>query len=169
MRSAFLLAFFIALAGRVLALNVSIGGTVGNISATDFLKVNDAQLISDCSSNCTAGNQALQSCTDNACFCSNETVIAITSCQQCMLTTVIAQNRKVADPRAGSAAALSAYTGACADPKVNITVPATLTAIKLPADWDGPQSLTLNTGTTVVAVIAGAVLGLSLIYVVNTM
>ncbi|TFY81080.1 hypothetical protein EWM64_g2933 [Hericium alpestre] len=160
MRSVLFLAFFVALAGRGWALNIVLGGSVGNISELDFLKPNDSKLIADCASNCTAGNQAIDACLDdNNCLCNSTTVTAITACEQCMLTSIIKENRKVSDPRAGSAVALNAYSAACAAPPLNITIPATSIALTLPADWDGPQSDILSTGVTVVAVIAGAVLG----------
>lgn len=53
----------------------------------------------------------------------------------------------------------SAYAAACLASSANVTVPATSVALTLPANWDGPVSLTLNTGQTVVAVIAGTILG----------
>ena len=50
------------------------------------------------------------------------------------------------------------YAAACLS-DANITVPATAIKLTLPPEWDGPLSLTLNTGQTVVAVIAGGILG----------
>ena len=52
---------------------------------------------------------------------------------------------------------------------MNITVPATSLALTLPSDWDGPMSIELNIAQTVIAVIAGGVLGVGGLFVVNTM
>jgi hypothetical protein len=44
---------------------------------------------------------------DDGCLCSNDTVTAITACQQCYFTTIIQGNRRMPDPRAGSTPALA--------------------------------------------------------------
>jgi hypothetical protein len=44
---------------------------------------------------------------DDGCLCSNGTVTAIAACQQCYFSTIISENRKMPDPRAGSTPALA--------------------------------------------------------------
>ncbi|KAI0063305.1 hypothetical protein BV25DRAFT_1915228 [Artomyces pyxidatus] len=170
MRSAILFAFILAFAGRALALNIVIGGSVGNVSATDFLAVQDTKLNADCQSQCQPATQAIQACNDDdACLCDTATVAAVVACQQCMFTDIIHDNRKMPDPRAGSAPALSAYAAACLASPANVTVPATSLALTLPSNWDGPSALPLNLGETIVAVAAGAVLGVGSIVILCTM
>jgi len=166
-----LLAFLVVFAGRAIALNISIAGMMGNLTASQFLSISDQELVSDCQTQCQAGVTAIQNCgdNDNTCLCSNDTVAAITACQQCWFTDLIHQNRESSDPRAGSTAALQAYVAACADPSVNITVSAKEIALAIPADWDGPLGVGLGTAATVITAIAAAALGTGAIFVVSTM
>ncbi|KAI0296997.1 hypothetical protein B0F90DRAFT_1811200 [Multifurca ochricompacta] len=168
MRSVALFAFALALAGQ--ALNVVIGGSIGNITADNFLTVQDDSLTSQCQSSCGPATTAIKACNgDDTCLCSNNTVTAITSCQQCYFTTIIEENRKVSDPRAGSTPALAAYVAACKAPPVNITVPATEVALTLPSGWDGPTDVGLNLGETIGYVAGGAIIGVGSIVILCTM
>ncbi|KAH9948450.1 hypothetical protein B0H21DRAFT_689975, partial [Amylocystis lapponica] len=153
----------------VLALNITVGGTVGTIPASEFLTVNDAQLMNDCQTQCAPGMSAIQACgdTNDACLCDSATVTSITACEQCMFNDIITLNARVADPRAGSTPALAAYAAACL--LSNITVPATEITLVLPSNWDGPFGLGVGTVGTAITVIVGAMLGSGAIYVVNTM
>ncbi|KAI0289636.1 hypothetical protein BC826DRAFT_1030561 [Russula brevipes] len=170
MRPFALFALPLLLAGQALALNISIGGPVGNVTADKFLTVQDDRLTSQCQSSCGPANTAIQACDGNdACLCSNGTVTAITACQQCYFTSIIQDNRKMPDPRAGSTPALAAYVAACLAPPTNITVPATEVALTLPRGWDGPTGVTLNLGETVVYVMTAAILAVGSLTIVCTM
>ena len=48
--------------------------------------------------------------TNDACLCSNGTVSALVTCEQCMLTELINKNEPMPDPRAGSTPALAGET-----------------------------------------------------------
>ena len=92
------------------------------------------------------------------------------------------------DPRAGSTVGLQgmipypysfsinqtnfpcvAYAAACFAPPLNITLPKEAIALTLPSDWDGPASLPLSTGVTVVAVITAGILGVGGLIVLSNM
>ncbi|KAI0309897.1 hypothetical protein OF83DRAFT_1179104 [Amylostereum chailletii] len=163
------LAFFLALAGRVLALNITIGGDVGMINADRFLTINDTQLNSECGDMCKPGFDAIAACNeDDNCFCDADTVGKVVMCQQCYFTHIIADNRKMPDPRAGSTPALTAYGSAC-NASLNMIIPPTSLALTLPANWDGPAAVELSTGLTVITVLAGGLLGIASIGIVITM
>ncbi|KAI0351587.1 hypothetical protein OH77DRAFT_1498391 [Trametes cingulata] len=170
MRSFILAAFLAAFAGQVLALNISIAGIPGNITASNFLTSSDPAF-SACSSDCAPALANITACgdTNDACLCSNQTTIipAIVACEQCMFEQLIHDNRRPQDPRAGQTSAITAYTTACSN--LNFTIPANITKLALPSDWDGPFGQGLTTLGTVVSVIAAAVLGTGMITVVNTM
>ncbi|GBE87149.1 hypothetical protein SCP_1003960 [Sparassis crispa] len=156
------------LAGRALALNITIGGSLGVIPATQFLNVSDATLASDCQTQCAPGFTAIQACTDDVCLCDMSTVTAVTACEQCMFNDLISKNTVSSDPRAGSATALSAYAAACLA-SVNVTVPTTEITLTLPSDWDGPFGLGLDTAGTVITLIAGILLAGGSLTILNTM
>ncbi|KAH9010848.1 hypothetical protein EDB85DRAFT_2047377 [Lactarius pseudohatsudake] len=162
MRSFFLFAFALVLAGQALALNIVIGGSVGNVTADKFLTVQDSTLTNQCQSSCGTANTAIQACnSDDACLCRNDT--------QCYFTNIIKDNRQMPDPRAGSTPALAAYVAACKAPPLNVTVPATEVALTLPPGWDGPTGVPLNLGETIVYVGVGAVIGVGSIVILCTM
>ncbi|KAI0255415.1 hypothetical protein BJV78DRAFT_1175151 [Lactifluus subvellereus] len=170
MRLITLFAFALALAGQALALEIVIGGHVGNVTADKFLTVGDADLTSRCQPSCSPATTAIEACEgDDTCLCRNATVTAITACQQCYFTTLIQENRQMPDPRAGSTPALKAYVTACHASSANITVPATEVALKLPSDWDGPTGIHLNLGETIVYVGAGAIIGVGSLAILCTM
>ncbi|KDQ54483.1 hypothetical protein JAAARDRAFT_38152 [Jaapia argillacea MUCL 33604] len=170
MHSFFILAFFATLAGRVLALNIAIGGAVGNVNASQFLAIPDPQITADCLTSCTPANTAILNCgdTNDTCLCSSDTVTAITACEQCMFADIINKNVKMPDPRAGSTPALAAYAAACLA-SVNVTIPPASIALALPQNWDGPAGLGLNMPATVVTVAVGAFLGGSAMFLLSTM
>jgi len=156
------------LASRAFALNnIALGGSVGNVSATNFLTVNDAQLTKDCATQCAPANNAIQACTTDACLCDSATVTAITACEQCMFDALIANDTTSADPRAGSATALTAYAAACA--AQNLTVPTSEITLTDPSDWDGPFGQGLGIPATVLTVGVGAALASGAIFIINTM
>lgn len=169
--SFFLVAFFALVVGRVAAqanLTINVGGTVGNVSAADFLKPNDV-VLNDCTTECGAAETAIAACTDNTCLCNaNTTVPLITQCQQCMFAALITRNKRPDDARAGQAPALTAYQTAC-NATAGILLDTTVIALASPPNWDGPFGQGLNVGTTVISVIAATVLGTGLIGVLVTM
>jgi hypothetical protein len=131
--------------------------------------------------------QLMKACNDDTCLCGNDTVTAITECQQCYFTTIIQENRQMPDPRAGSTPALAggstfcilentstnfihaAYVAACKAPPTNVTIPATEVALTLPSNWIGPTDEHLNLGETIVYVATGAMIGISSIVIICTM
>jgi len=162
---------FIALlavfASRVLALNITLP-TLGAISASEFLDVQDADIKTNCQDVCTPATNAISACSDNdSCLCNTATVTAITACQQCMFTDLIHRFTTASDPRIGSAPALTAYVTACN--ASGIVVPATEVALTVPSDWNGPFGQGLNIAGTVITVGAALFLGLGCIGVVNSM
>jgi len=164
------LAFLAMFAGRALAssFNFSLPGFTGNLSASELFQVNDQQLATDCQSQCQPGMNLVQTCGDNnaPCLCSNDTVIGITACQQCMFADLIHNNRVSNDSRAAGTSTLQIYAAACQDSgyKVNASI-----ALTVPPDWDGNFGAHLNIAATVVTVIAGAALGIGAITIVSTM
>jgi len=157
------------LASRAAALNITVGGSVGTVPASQFLTVDDAGITSDCQTQCTPANNAIQACgTNDSCLCNSTTVAAITACEQCMFNDLIAKNIPMPDPRAGSATALTAYAAAClAD--ANVTVPTTEITLTLPSDWDGPFGQSLSLPATVLTVIVASGLASGSIWVLSTM
>ncbi|KAN0079977.1 hypothetical protein V8E55_009543 [Tylopilus felleus] len=149
---------FLLLAGQAFALSIDVGGTLGNVSANDFLDVTDTYLLTDCQTQCNNANSMISSCgTNDQCLCDTATVTAITSCQQCIFDDLVAKFTTSTDPRAGSATALTAYATACTG--VNINVPTSLVTLTTSPGWDGPFEVKLTTGETVVTVAAAAILG----------
>ncbi|RDX44079.1 hypothetical protein OH76DRAFT_1360156, partial [Lentinus brumalis] len=145
-------------------LKIDVGGTVGNVSAADFLRPNDI-VLNDV--------RALRACADNKCLCAanntqTDVVPLVTACQQCMFAALITRNKLPDDPRAGQASALTAYQTAC-NATASILLDTTVIALVPPPNWDGPFGQGLNVGTTVITVIVGALLGSGLIGVVISM
>jgi len=158
-----------ALAGRVLALNISVSGIPGNITADQFLMQSDMMLSNQCTSQCAPGMSAVQGCQgDNTCLCSNTTVSAVRDCQECYFTNIVNDNRKMPNLLAGSAPALSAYSAACTADQ-NITVAPALIALSVPDGWEGPVAMHLSTGATIIYLISCIAIGASLITVICTM
>jgi len=170
MRSFFAFTLFVALAGRAMALNIVFGGALGNITASQILAIPDGQLTTDCQSSCDPATQAIQSCgdTNDACLCSNATISALVTCEQCMFTELINNNQPMPDPRAGSSPAISAYSAACLASQ-NITLPPPSIALALPDSWDGPLDIVMGLPGTIITVIIGAGLGGSAIFLLSNM
>jgi len=163
----FLSAVF-ALASRGLGLDIVLGGQLGNITASQFLIV-PAQLGGDCQSICDPANSTIQACNNNDnCLCLNDTVVSIRNCEQCLFTSLIRRNEKMPDPRVGSSPALTAYRAACLA-SVGVTIPVADITLTLPSNWDGPASLVLPGGLVGIAVVVGAMVGFSGIYIVSSM
>ncbi|KAG1875723.1 hypothetical protein F4604DRAFT_1761643 [Suillus subluteus] len=146
------------LAGQALSLSIDVGGSVGTIDATQFLNVTDTYLLTDCQTQCSNANSQITTCaTNDSCLCASNTVTAITSCEQCMFTDLIAKFATSTDPRAGSTAALTAYAAACSS--AGVTVPSSLVTLSVPSNWDGPLGVSLGTVSTALIVAVTAVLG----------
>ncbi|KAI9571865.1 hypothetical protein HD554DRAFT_2070125 [Boletus coccyginus] len=157
MRSVVYLLSFL-LGGQALALTIDVGGTLGNVSASDFLNVADTYLLTDCRAQCDKATSVMNDCgTNDQCLCNTNTVTAITSCQQCMFNDLVAKFTTSADPRAGSAAALAAYAMACFG--VDADVPTSLVTLTTPPVWDGPFEVELSTGEAVLTVAVAIFLG----------
>jgi len=162
-------ALFALLAGRVLALNITMDiGDLGVITANQFLDVSDSALLATCNNQCTSANSSIAACADDTCLCSNATVTAILDCQQCMFNTLIAENRPMPDPLAGNQVALTNYAAACLN-STKAAVPANLTTLALPGSWDGPFGQGLTPATTAITLIAALMVGGGAIAVVNSM
>ncbi|KAG2032852.1 hypothetical protein BDR03DRAFT_1094712 [Suillus americanus] len=156
MRIAFI--SILLLAGQALSLSIDVGGSVGTIDATQFLNVTDTYLLTDCQSQCSNANAQITTCAANdSCLCASNTVTAITSCDQCMFTDLIAKFATSTDPRAGSTAALTAYAAACSS--AGFTVPSSLVTLSVPSNWDGPFGVSLGTVSTALIVAVTALLG----------
>ncbi|KAI6030277.1 hypothetical protein EDC04DRAFT_2898421 [Pisolithus marmoratus] len=148
-----------ALAGQAYALTIDVGGSVGNVSAADFLNVPDTALLATCQEPCNNATILIQNCgTDDPCLCGPATVTAITACQQCMFDDLIDRFAESTDPRIGSTLALTAYGTACST-SVNITIPTQFITLQLPSNWDGPYLVGLSLPATVLVVVTGALLG----------
>lgn len=169
MQFLFVVAILTLLAGQGLGLNVNIGGRFGNISAIQIVDIPAGQLKTDCEAGCAPAFSAIQSCgEDDNCLCKNETAVAIRNCQQCMYTQLIKKNEKMPDPRAGSTPVLGAYAAACLG-SVNVTVPPTLIGLTVPADWDGPNGMSMGVPAAVLTVITAGLIGIGGISILCTM
>ncbi|KIK39811.1 hypothetical protein CY34DRAFT_807817 [Suillus luteus UH-Slu-Lm8-n1] len=156
------------LAGQALSLSITVGGSVGTVDATQFLNVTDAYLLTDCQTQCSNANAQITTCAANdSCLCASDTITAITSCEQCMFTDLIAKSTTSADPRAGSTAALTAYASACST--AGFTVPSSLVALSVPSNWDGPLGVSLGKVSTILVVAITAVLGSGSIFLLSNM
>ncbi|KAG2145586.1 hypothetical protein BD769DRAFT_1660667 [Suillus cothurnatus] len=146
------------LAGQALSLSIDVGGSVGTIDATQFLNVTDTYLLTDCQTQCSNANAQITTCAaNNSCLCASNAVTAITSCEQCMFSDLIAKFKTSTDPRAGSTAALTAYATACSS--AGFTVPSSLVTLSVPSNWDGPLGVSLGPASTILIVAITAVLG----------
>jgi len=165
----FFVAILALLAGQVLGLDVNVGGKLGNISAIQIVDIPAGQLKTDCESACAPAFSAIQACgEDDGCLCKNETAVAIRDCQQCMYVQLIEENEKMPDPRAGSTPVLSAYSAACLA-SVNVTIPPQLVALAVPADWDGPNGMSMGLPAAVLTVITAGLIGVGGISILSSM
>ncbi|KAF9451313.1 hypothetical protein P691DRAFT_724278 [Macrolepiota fuliginosa MF-IS2] len=165
----FSLAVIFALTGQALAaFNVTLGTKV--FFQQDLLNITGSAIPPSCASNCYNARNNIQSCgsADTACLCKTDTVDSVRGCQQCMFTQLIDQNIKPQDPRVGSTPFMAGYSTACGD--ANHTLTANQTALKvLSKSWDGPFDAVLPVGGTVVAVMAGAFLGISALLLLSNL
>jgi hypothetical protein len=168
MRSFYSLVFVFTLASRAFALNIVLGGTLGNITASQLLTIPDGPLKTACEPTCGRAIVAIETCgdSDDVCLCHTQSTALILSCEQCMFNELISTNQPNPNPKAGSAAILSAYAAAC-KASMNITIPVADITLTLPANWDGPQSLPLSIASTVGVVLAGGILGGGGLYILS--
>jgi len=165
----FVLAMFALFAGQGLGLNVDIGRGLGTISAIQIVDIPAGQLKTDCEAACAPAFSVIQGCReDDNCLCENETAVAIRDCQQCMYAQLIKKNEKMPDPRAGSTPVLGAYASACLA-SVNVTVPPALISLTVPADWDGPNGMSMGVPAAVLTVITAALVGVGGISILCSM
>ncbi|KAH9921104.1 uncharacterized protein B0H18DRAFT_1021906 [Fomitopsis serialis] len=170
------------LASRVYALEILVGGSVGNVSATDFLTITDSSVantvrtdsrlhtfdddsstaLDQCTSECAPAKSAIAACTDDTCLCNTTTIQDVATCEQCMFNALIAGDLQMTDPREGSQVALTAYGAACGT-ALDTTIAASLTTLTLPPDWDGPFGQGLSpVATGFVVAIAATMAGTSI-------
>ncbi|KZT68103.1 hypothetical protein DAEQUDRAFT_790920, partial [Daedalea quercina L-15889] len=152
----------------VYALEITVGGTLGNVSATDFLNIANSSVVADCTTQCEPARNSLSSCTDDTCFCNTTTIENVAACEQCMFNQLIAGDLQMTDPREGSQVALTAYGTACGT-ALNMTANATLTTLTLPSDWDGPFGQGLSPVATAFVLIITTLLGSGSIYILCSM
>jgi len=165
----FVLAALALFVGQGLTLNVDIGGRLGTISAIQIVDIPAGQLKTDCEAACAPAFSAIQACgADDNCLCKNETAVAIRDCQQCMYTQLVKKNEKMPDPRAGSTPVLGAYAAACLA-SANVTVPPKLIGLTVPADWEGPNGMSMGVPAAVLTVIATALIGIGGISILCSM
>ncbi|TFK37661.1 hypothetical protein BDQ12DRAFT_632279 [Crucibulum laeve] len=161
-----LLALFCALAGRVLAFNITVG--TRNLAATQLLDIPDSPVKTACNTNITAANQKIQACNDDTpCLCTNDTAAALLDAETCMFHFLINTKSQAPDFRAGSTPVLAAYSAACAS--ANIKLAPAQTALQLPSTWDGPFVAILPTGGAIVTVIVGGMLGISALLILSNL
>jgi hypothetical protein len=162
-------ALFSLLAGRVLAqsnFTINIGSAIDpvNVSPTDAFNFTFAPVLSECQTNFTNANTLISACAagtnDQACFCTPETYNAFYGAELCMLHTLIAQNKKAPDAKAGNNVFVGAYSTAC-----NVsTYPAALT---LPDNWVGPTTLVLPVPAAIVYVLVAGIFGVSALFILS--
>jgi hypothetical protein len=102
-----------------------------------------------------------------------------------MYTQLIAKNEKMPDPRAGSTPVLGgmyisplcelvsltsipAYAAACLA-SANVTVPPALIGLTVPADWDGPNGMSMGLPAAVLTVITTGLIGVGGIAILCSM
>ncbi|KAL5522946.1 hypothetical protein ACEPAF_1213 [Sanghuangporus sanghuang] len=156
-RSFLLAVCALALAGRVAALQIALGGMTGNLTARQLLQVPSGPYLDQCTSNCSTVNSTIQACsdTDDNCVCTDDVAAGLVQCEQCMFNFLVAQNERAPDPRIGSNPSLVAYSAACNTSVGKLFPQAALT---IAPTWDGPTDIILNTPATVVVVGFGSVL-----------
>ena len=102
-----------------------------------------------------------------------------------MYVQLIEDNEKMPDPRAGSTPVLSgahttpvsrlmlltslpAYAAACLA-SVNVTIPPQLVGLTVPADWDGPNGMSMGLPAAVLTVITAGLIGVGGISILSSM
>ncbi|KAJ7453935.1 hypothetical protein B0H11DRAFT_2288000 [Mycena galericulata] len=154
-----------ALAGRVMAFNVTIGKTV--FQADEVLDFTFTPVIQSCQAQCQSAAGVIAACNanDTACFCKPDTTGPLETCEQCMFTTLVDTNQPQPDVRAGANQVLAGWTANCA---TNFTLAAPL-ALTLPDSWDGPFVSVFPESIGIVIAAIGGILGSSLIYMLCNM
>ncbi|KAI0803178.1 hypothetical protein BC629DRAFT_106875 [Irpex lacteus] len=145
-------ALFALLAGRALAFNITLPSGM-NVTQHDFLSITDQDLLTTCSSNVTAANNAINNCGDtSSCLCSVETVKLVTDAEQCFFNKIVKDNRPYPGGLipAGEQTWLAAYGKSCGLTNMTLT---------LAPNWDGPFGQGLNTATTAITLIAALIVG----------
>ncbi|KAI0095233.1 hypothetical protein BDY19DRAFT_916890 [Irpex rosettiformis] len=159
-------ALFVLFIGQAVAdptfnITLNAGGIV-NVTADQFLAVNDQALLDTCKPNMTAAMAAIGKCanSDAACLCDHGLTALVGDTEQCYFNKLVKDNRPMpgGDIRAGGQTALTAYLNACKGSNVtNLT--ATDFTLTLAPNWDGPFGQGLNTATTAITLIAALLLG----------
>jgi hypothetical protein len=155
--------------------NVSLGQPPKNQTFffNQLLDLSYTGAISQCAQNCTATQSILsQTQGDPVQLCNNQTVKAFMACEQCMFNGIIAANKPMPDPRAGSTPVIQGYLASCKE-RANVTelMFDTTVALKLalPPTWDGPTGIFVPNIGLVFTVGAGVFLGTSAIVLLSNM
>jgi hypothetical protein len=164
------LSLLLLLASQVSAFNFNISFGTGTLNGSELLPTSYNGAIATCSSNCSIVQNELVACQNDAtCLCTNTTLVAeLRNCEQCMYQSLIEANAPMppeSDQKAGSTPMLVGYQTACS--AFNFTLNATQVSLTLPANWDGPFGLGLNTGGTVVSVIFAFIIGMSSLVILS--
>ena len=102
-----------------------------------------------------------------------------------MYAQLIKKNEKMPDPRAGSTPVLGgasfhpharvalltsipAYAAACLA-SANVTIPPKLIGLTVPADWDGPNGMSMGVAAVILTVITAALIGVGGISILCSM
>ncbi|KAF5326078.1 hypothetical protein D9611_000904 [Ephemerocybe angulata] len=162
----FLFALFTALANQVLAFEIAVGNKV--FKTTELFAIPESPVKTACAANCTDATTKIAACNDDTpCLCRAETFNAMLSCETCMFNYLIAKNKPMPDPRAGSNVVVGGYVAVCKG--VNPALMTGQTALKVPAGWDGPLVSILPIGGAIVTVLFAGILGVSAILLLSNM
>jgi len=159
-------ALLTALAGRALAFNVTIGKAL--FQATEVLNFTFTPLIQPCFDQCNQVVSTIDSCASGtnstACYCDSNLTTPLQTCEQCMFTILVDNNKPQPDVRAGANQVLAGWTANC--PAPNFTVALALT---VPPSWDGPFVSVFPEAIGIVIAAIGGILGSALIYMLCNM
>ncbi|GJJ11138.1 hypothetical protein Clacol_005369 [Clathrus columnatus] len=138
-----------------------------NVTGSDLVNFSSAGQSfvqeTSCGQSCDSISTQFQNCaTDQQCTCSNTTASLLLDCEQCLFNALIEQNVKTPDSKVGSQPVLTAYTTGCG---TALKTTFETLSLQLPANWDGPESLKISIGVTVVAVAASATIGFGGFYI----
>jgi len=156
-----------ALAGRALAFNVTIGKAL--FQATEVLEFPFTSLIQPCQDQCNQVVSTIATCAsganDTTCYCAPNVTTSLQTCEQCMFTVLVDNNKPQPDVRAGANQVLAGWNTNCA-PNFTITPPL---ALVVPNSWDGPFVSVFPEAIGIVIAAIGGILGSALIYMLCNM
>ncbi|KAI5990458.1 hypothetical protein EDD15DRAFT_2280362, partial [Pisolithus albus] len=168
-------------------LTIDVGGSVGNVSAADFLDVPDTHLLVACQDPCRNATILIQVRTPPI-------LLNLHSTTSTYIELLVPTTSASAVPFAESTGSprwislgtnwsvfetvtsrdvltnqpISAYGTACSS-SVNVTIPSQIITLQVPPNWDGPYLVVLSLPATAVVVAAGALLGGSALLLLSNM